>query len=60
MLYRPRICPGQVFALTEASYAIARILQTYSRLEGKDDEAFVEKLALTMSSLNGAKVGLFK
>ncbi|CAN6644008.1 hypothetical protein TRVA0_020S01156 [Trichomonascus vanleenenianus] len=34
----PRICLGQQLALTEASYVIARLLQTYSDINGTPEE----------------------
>lgn len=55
---RPRICPGQQFALTEASYIIVRLLQRFGRLESRDDQPWIEKLSLTATSLNGAKVAM--
>lgn len=33
----PRICIGQQFALTEMAYTIVRILQTYSKVESRND-----------------------
>lgn len=54
----PRICIGQQFALTEVSYILVRILQTYSGLEARDSEDWSENLSATLSSLNGVKVAL--
>lgn len=34
----PRICIGQQFALTEMAYTVVRILQTYERVECRQDE----------------------
>ncbi|THV45676.1 hypothetical protein BGAL_0462g00080 [Botrytis galanthina] len=56
----PRICIGQQFALTEASYTTIRILQAFSRMEARDQNPFTEWLTLTMSNKWGCKVGLFK
>lgn len=33
----PRICIGQQFALTEMAYTVVRILQTYSKVESRND-----------------------
>lgn len=57
----PRICLGQQFALTEASYTITRILQTFSKLEAKpgsshDDQPL--QAALTMCVGGGQGVPL--
>lgn len=38
----PRICLGQQFALTEAAYVVARILQKYSRIENLDQEKMLK------------------
>ncbi|KAJ6036770.1 n-alkane-inducible cytochrome P450 [Penicillium herquei] len=54
----PRICIGQQFALTEASYTIVRILQEFESLESRDSEPFKELIGLTLSMKNGAKVAL--
>uniref|UniRef100_A0A093VGW9 Cytochrome P450 n=1 Tax=Talaromyces marneffei PM1 TaxID=1077442 RepID=A0A093VGW9_TALMA len=52
----PRICLGQQFALTEASYTIVRILQEFARIENRDGGDWVEKLNVTLSPGNGVKV----
>lgn len=54
----PRICLGQQYALTEAGYVTARLVQTFSELESRDSGAWVEGLTLTLCSLNGTKVAL--
>ncbi|TGO72423.1 hypothetical protein BELL_0456g00040 [Botrytis elliptica] len=56
----PRICIGQQFALTEASYTTIRLLQTFSRMEARDQKPFTEWLTLTLSNKWGCQVGLFK
>jgi len=56
----PRVCPGQNFALLEASYTIVRMLQMFGRIESRDPLPIVEKLAVSFTSRNGAKVALFK
>ena len=53
----PRICPGQQLALTESAYVLARLLQTFERIENRDPEmAYIEQSRLTMESRNGVKV----
>lgn len=60
----PRICVGQQFALTEASYTIVRLCQTFKGIECRELEAdgspspWVEGLQLTMCSGNGTKVAM--
>ncbi|KAF4629186.1 hypothetical protein G7Y89_g8956 [Cudoniella acicularis] len=54
----PRICVGQQFALTEASYTIVRLLQEFSAIENRDETPWQENLSLTMSCGRGVKVAL--
>ncbi|CAN3357011.1 cytochrome P450 52A12 [Diutina catenulata] len=55
----PRICLGQQFALTEASYVVARLLQMFSSIESFDQEYPPKKMSqLTMSLFNGCNVSL--
>ncbi|CAK9437224.1 uncharacterized protein LODBEIA_P16020 [Lodderomyces beijingensis] len=54
----PRICLGQQFALTEASYVVTRIAQTFSKLELQDRYEYPPKtlVHLTMCLFDGAWV----
>ncbi|KAH8684611.1 putative cytochrome P450 alkane hydroxylase [Tricladium varicosporioides] len=54
----PRICIGQQFALTEASYTIVRLLQEFKGIEDRDGSAWQESLALTMATGKGVKVAM--
>ncbi|KAE8453474.1 hypothetical protein EG329_010335 [Mollisiaceae sp. DMI_Dod_QoI] len=54
----PRICVGQQFALTEASYTTVRLLQEFSGIEDRDGTEWFEKLSLTMASGEGVKVAM--
>jgi cytochrome P450 len=54
----PRICVGQQFALTEASYTIVRLLQEFKGVEDRDGSPFVEQLSLTLASAGGVKVAM--
>jgi cytochrome P450 len=54
----PRICLGQQYALTEASYVTVRLVQEFSRIESRDPGPWMEGLTLTCASKNGVKVGL--
>ncbi|QIW95936.1 hypothetical protein AMS68_001454 [Peltaster fructicola] len=55
-----RICLGQQYALTEAYYVTIRMLQEYRTIECRDDQPWKEKLTVTLCSLNGTKVALYK
>ncbi|MCJ1384487.1 hypothetical protein MMC17_007604 [Xylographa soralifera] len=54
----PRICIGQQFALTEASYTTIRLMQEFKILESRDDRPWTEWLTLTCTGFYGAKVAL--
>ncbi|KAM3079541.1 hypothetical protein ACMFMG_005960 [Clarireedia jacksonii] len=54
----PRICVGQQFALTEASYTIVRLLQEFDKIEHRDGSQWVEQFALTLCSAKGVLVGM--
>ncbi|RYO94789.1 hypothetical protein DL764_007767 [Monosporascus ibericus] len=55
----PRICPGQHFALTEASYVLARLMQHVETIERRDvEDEWVERVALVTKGRNGVKVAL--
>ncbi|KAF7188062.1 Cytochrome P450 monooxygenase [Pseudocercospora fuligena] len=53
-----RICLGQQFALTEASYCTVRLCQAFSGIESRDPNPWTEFLTLTCVNLHGAKVAL--
>ncbi|EFR05455.1 hypothetical protein MGYG_08468 [Nannizzia gypsea CBS 118893] len=55
----PRICLGQQYALTEASYVLVRLLQTFEDIENRDPNLhFIEDLRLTLACHGGTKVSL--
>jgi cytochrome P450 len=54
----PRICVGQQFALTEASYTIVRLLQEFDGIENRDPTPWTEQIMLTMAVGNGVQVAL--
>jgi cytochrome P450 len=56
----PRVCIGQQFALTEASYVVVRLLQTFSEIESRDAEPWREKMTIVCTGLGGCKLGLKK
>ena len=56
-----RICLGQQFALTEASYTLVRLVQEFASIESRDVEhEWREQIALVTKSRNGTKVALRK
>ena len=54
----PRICLGQQYALTEASYVTVRMLQEFKNMEPRDDRPWFEQLTLTLANGNGTNVAL--
>lgn len=56
----PRICIGQRYALTEASYVLVRMVQEFRRLESRDPGPWEESRGLTLCSRNGTRVGLIR
>ncbi|KAF2812906.1 cytochrome P450 [Mytilinidion resinicola] len=54
----PRICLGQQFALTEASFVVVRLLQEFAGIEARDEEPWMELYTLVVCSKNGVQVGL--
>ncbi len=56
-----RICLGQQFALTEASYTIVRLMQEFASMESRDvEQEWKEQIALVTKSRRGTKVALMK
>ncbi|KAL8658600.1 MAG: hypothetical protein Q9226_000890 [Calogaya cf. arnoldii] len=53
----PRICIGQRYALTEASYTTVRMMQEYRDIESRDPEPWTEYMSVTASA-QAAKVSL--
>ena len=55
----PRICLGQQFALTEASYVLARLAQLFPTLQSRDETYPPKKcIHLTMNHAEGVFVGM--
>ncbi|KAK0708675.1 cytochrome P450 [Lasiosphaeris hirsuta] len=54
----PRVCLGQQFALTEASYVITRMLQCFDSMQPKDFSPWAELYSLVMTSKNGVIVSM--
>ncbi|KAI5249695.1 cytochrome P450 [Aureobasidium subglaciale] len=54
----PRICVGQQYALTEASYTVIRMCQIFKEVQSRDHGPWREGLGLTLCSGQGTKVGL--
>nr|prf cytochrome P450alk1 [Candida tropicalis] len=57
----PRICLGQQFALTEASYVTVRLLQEFGNLKQDPNTEYPPKLqnTLTLSLFEGAEVQMY-
>lgn len=56
----PRICLGQQFALTEASYCVVRLCQLFSKIESHDHEYPPRKnIQLTMNMKLGVNISLY-
>lgn len=56
----PRVCPGQQFALVEASYTVVRLVQTFPVIENRDPRPYAPKIRISVSSQHGVLVGLKK
>lgn len=54
----PRICPGQKFAMTEASYTVARLMKAFKSAENLDPTDWREQLTLSLTLNNGVKCRL--
>lgn len=56
----PRACVGQQFALVEAGYTIVRLLQTFGRIESRDDRPYAPELRIITSVKPGVLVGCYR
>jgi cytochrome P450 len=54
----PRVCIGKQFALTEAAYALVRLVQEFEGIESRDSTPWLERFHLTLSSNSGVQVAL--
>ena len=54
----PRICIGQQYALTEASYTTIRLMQEFKGIEARDPRPWMEYITLTCAIYQGTRVGL--
>ncbi|KAL8786858.1 MAG: hypothetical protein Q9195_008015 [Heterodermia aff. obscurata] len=52
----PRACPGQQYAMLEASYILVRIVQTFETVRNRDERVWVEKMGLNLFNENGVLV----
>lgn len=52
----PRICIGQQFALTQMSYLVTRLLQTFDEVEAVDDGPMLQEVSTTMKIVGGCWV----
>ena len=56
----PRICIGQQFALTEMAYTVVRILQTFERIECKQEEPPQFRSDIVLQPAMGVHIGFYK
>ncbi|KAK1995821.1 cytochrome P450 [Colletotrichum falcatum] len=49
----PRVCIGQQFALTQMSYFVVRVLQTFKDISPRDDRPLQQTLGITAKVANG-------
>lgn len=56
----PRICIGQQFALTEIAYVLVRILQTFERVECRQDEFPMFRTDIVLQPEKGVYVAFLK
>ncbi|CAK4032168.1 related to n-alkane-inducible cytochrome P450 [Lecanosticta acicola] len=56
----PRICIGQQFALTEMAYSVTRILQTFERVEDRNQSFPGTKTDIVLQPANGVHVAFIK
>ncbi|KAL4965564.1 cytochrome P450 monooxygenase afumB [Aspergillus stella-maris] len=54
----PRVCPGQQYALLQASYITIRIVQTYSQIRNRDARPWTEKIDLNLFNKHGVLVDM--
>ncbi|OLN96597.1 Cytochrome P450 52A5 [Colletotrichum chlorophyti] len=53
----PRICIGQQFALTQMSYFVVRILQTFKVIEPRDERPLLQTVGITIKLPNDVLLG---
>lgn len=53
-----RACLGREKVMAEAAYVVARLAQTFARVESRDDRPWKEQVRMTAKNANGCKVGL--
>ncbi|KFY39518.1 hypothetical protein V494_03951 [Pseudogymnoascus sp. VKM F-4513 (FW-928)] len=56
----PRVCIGKQFALTEAAYTLARMVQEFQSIESRDLTPWFERFHLTLGSGAGVQVALHR
>lgn len=54
-----RACLGQQKATVEAAYVLARLTQSFAKLESRDSQDWKGEMKLTCKSANGCKVALY-
>jgi cytochrome P450 monooxygenase len=56
----PRRCPGEMMTMNECGYMVARMAQTYKRLECRDPTPFVGVFRIGQLNKNGCQVAVYR
>ena len=54
-----RACLGKEKVLAESAFVLARLAQTFERIESRDPKPWKELVMLTARNANGCKVALY-
>jgi len=53
-----RVCPGMQLALANAMYYLARFVQVFESVEGRDDRGWKDELKITCPNANGVHIAV--
>lgn len=51
---------AEQMALTEVGYLVVRMLQTFGKIEKRDDDIYRERMGVTLSFADGVKAALYE
>ncbi|KAK6846418.1 cytochrome P450 [Apiospora arundinis] len=57
-LIGPRTCSGQTYVQRQSTYTLVRIVQSFSRIESRDDRPYAPRTRLALSNRNGMWVSM--